>query len=515
MESTRQDPTRHDEVERKYEIDPSAIMPSLAEVPGVASVSQPVEHRLEAVYFDTAGLDLARRGITLRRRTGGDDAGWHLKLPGGADTRTEVSLPLGRSAKAVPPPLLEPVRAVVRDRPLSPVARLRTRRCERDLVAEDGTVLAHVCDDEVRAERLVDAGSQSWREWEIEVVDDHGDLLPALEARLLEAGARTTEHGSKLLRALGDALASPSAAPRAREGLGPDLASAVLLTYLEQHVSELHRQDARVRAEHGESVHKMRVATRRLRSALSTYRPLLAPGSTEALREELRWVGQSLGEARDAQVLRERFDRLVAAEPVELVLGPVAARLDGEMGDREQRGRERALEALDSARYYRLLDALDEVLAAPPVVVDADGSAAKVVPRLIQRDGRRLRRAVKAVARAADAHDRDLAFHEARKKAKRLRYAAESAIPIFPQRAEALASAAEAVQEVLGERQDTVVSRQTLRECGVSAHLSGENGFTFGRLHALEQQRAAELEQAFVAVWKDVPRGSLRRWLRS
>jgi CHAD domain-containing protein len=516
METTRQEPTRQDEVERKYQVDPSTIMPSLAEVPGVASVSQPVEHHLEAAYFDTAGVDIARRGITLRRRTGGDDAGWHLKLPGGADTRTEVRLPLGGGAKVVPPTLLEPVRVVVRDRPLAPVARLRTRRCERDLVAEDGTVLAHVCDDEVRAEPLVGGGGgQSWREWEIEVVDDHGDLLSALEARLLEAGASAAEHGSKLMRALGDALATPSAAPRAVEGLGPDRASALFLDYVEQHVSELHRQDARVRAEHAESVHKMRVATRRLRSALTTYRPLLAAGSTEALRQELRWLGQSLGEARDAQVLRERFDRLVAAEPVELVMGPVAARLDGEMGAREQRGREKALETLDSARYYRLLDALDEVLAAPPVVADADGSAVKVVPRLIQRDGRRLRRAVKAVVRAADARDRDLAFHEARKKSKRLRYAAESAIPIFPQRAEALASAAEAVQEVLGERQDTVVSRQTLRECGVSAHLSGENGFTFGRLHALEQQRSAELEQAFTVVWKDVPRGSLRRWLRS
>ena len=85
MESTRQDPTRQDELERKYEVDPSAIMPSMAGVPGAASVSQPVEHNLEAVYFDTAGLDLARRGVTLRRRTGGDDGGWHLKLPGGAD----------------------------------------------------------------------------------------------------------------------------------------------------------------------------------------------------------------------------------------------------------------------------------------------------------------------------------------------------------------------------------------------------------------------------------------------
>jgi CHAD domain-containing protein len=405
---------------------------------------------------------------------------------------------------------------VVRDRPLAPVARLRTRRCERDLVAEDGTVLAHLCDDEVRAEQLVGASSsQSWREWEIEVVDHRDDLLTTLEARVLEAGASPAEHGSKLLRTLGDALASPSAAHARAEGPGPDRASSLLLGYVEQHVTELHRQDTRVRAERAESVHKMRVATRRLRSALTTYRPLLAPGSTDALREELRWLGQSLSEARDAQVLRQRFEQLVAAEPVELVMGPVTARLEREMGAREQHGREQALEALDSARYYRLLDALDELLAAPPVVADADGRAAKVVPRLIQRDAKRLRRAVKDIAGAPDAHDRDLAFHEARKKAKRLRYAAESAIPLFHGRAETLASAAEAVQEVLGERQDTVVSRQKLRECGISAHLSGENGFTFGRLHALEQQRAAQLELDFPAVWADVPRGSLRRWLRS
>jgi CHAD domain-containing protein len=299
------------------------------------------------------------------------------------------------------------------------------------------------------------------------------------------------------------------------DGLKADRAAAVLLAYLEQHLSELHLQDARVRAENGESVHKMRVATRRLRSALTTYRPLFAPGTTDVVRAELRWLGQSLSEARDAQVLRERLDRLVAAEPVELVLGPVAARIDRELGAREQRGREKAVEALNSARYYRLLDALDQVVASPALTADAQDRAGKVVARLIQRDAKRLRRAVKDIARAADVHDRDLAFHEARKKAKRLRYAAESAIPVFTQRATALASAAEAVQEVLGERQDTVVARQTLRECGVSAHLNGENGFTFGRLHALEQQRAAALEQAFTQAWEDFPSGTMRRWLRS
>lgn len=510
--------SRQDEIERKYQVEWSTILPSVAEADGVSSMRQPVEHHLEAVYFDTSGLDLARHGITLRRRTGGDDAGWHLKLPGGPDTRTEVRLPLGRSATTPPEDLLEQVRAVVRDRPLGPVAKLSTRRRQHDLVDDDGTVLAHLCDDEVAAERLVGAGgTHSWREWEVEVLDGHRDLLHTVEAHLLAAGAAPAPHGSKLARTLGEAVA-PARTPRtvgSAQSRTPARAADLVLAYLEQHTAELHRQDAHVRAEQGESVHKMRVAARRLRSALTTYRPLFAPESVDALREELRWLGQALSQARDAQVLRARLAGLVAAEPVELVIGPVADRLERELGAAEQRGRKHALEALGSPRYYRLLDALDQVLEAPPLVPTADARARKVVPRLIQRDGRRLRKAVRGIARAGDPHDRDLAFHEARKKAKRLRYAAESAIPLAPARATALASAAEAVQEVLGERQDTVVARHRLREYGVRAHLSGENGFTFGRLHALEQRRSDQLERAFDAVWKDVPRGSLRRWLQS
>jgi CHAD domain-containing protein len=122
---------------------------------------------------------------------------------------------------------------------------------------------------------------------------------------------------------------------------------------------------------------------------------------------------------------------------------------------------------------------------------------------------------VRDIERADSPQDRDLALHEARKKAKRLRYAAESAVPVFPGRAKSLTAAAKAVQEALGEHQDAVVARATLREYGARTHLGGENGFTFGRLHALEQARAHEAEARFGAAWDRFPPKKLRRWIRS
>src|SRR5674476_553116 len=92
--------TRYSEVERKFDVDPGALLPDLS---GAAvAVSEGVESQLDATYFDTADTRLARQRITLRRRTGGDDAGWHLKLPAGQDERTEVRLPLGRATRTVP-----------------------------------------------------------------------------------------------------------------------------------------------------------------------------------------------------------------------------------------------------------------------------------------------------------------------------------------------------------------------------------------------------------------------------
>jgi CHAD domain-containing protein len=505
--------TQQDEIERKYDVGAGTVFPTLTDVDGVSAVRQPTETELEAVYFDTADLDLARRGITLRRRTGGYDAGWHLKLPGGRDTRSEVRLPLGRATRTVPDELLAPVRAVVRDRALLPVARLSTRRLEYELVDDDSTVLAQVCDDEVHAERLHGpAHVEDWREWEVELVDGDVQLLDGVEQRLLEAGAASASVSSKLRRALGDVAPQVPVARPSRKQLARGSAGQLLVAHLSEHVEELKVQDARLRAEGPGSIHKLRIAARRLRSALKNYAPLLA--SDSSVREELRWLGQVLSPARDAQVMRERLGLLVAAEPAELVLGPVARRIDDDLSAAFQAGRDQALEAVGSERYFRLLDALDDLVVTPPVTEGAQAPAREVVPGLLQRDAKRLRRAVRGIGRADSPHDHDLALHEARKKAKRLRYAAESAVPVFPDRARKLRDRAKAVQEALGEHQDTVVARHQLREYGAQTHLNGENGFTFGRLHALEQARAEDAERRFTEAWDRIPRTKLRRWIR-
>ena len=494
---------RSNEIERKFDVDEATILPDLAGLQGGSTVSQPSELHLEAVYFDTSDLDLARQGVTLRRRTGGEDAGWHVKLPRGADARSELRWPLGRATRTVPKDVLSPVRALVRDRRLVPIARVSTRRLEYRLLAEDDSVLAHLCDDHVSAERLHgDELLQQWREWEVELDGAELTLLDVVEQRFHGLGVTRSSTGSKLRRSLGDAAPAVPTTPSRKQLAGGSAAQAVT-AYLSAQRRELHRQDARLRDAHPSSVHQLRIAARRLRAALKTYAPLLEPEPAARLGEELRWLGRTLGDARDAQVLRERLLELVAAEPDELVLGPVVAQIDQELLSAEHSGREKALDALDSERYFRLLDALDELVTPGAFTPDAEAPARKVLPGLLRRDAKRLRRAVKSVGKAND-RERDLALHEVRKKAKRLRYAAESSVPVLGKRAKALRASAKTVQQALGEHQDTVMSRQKLRELGARSHLGGQNGFTFGRLHGLEQARADAAVRRFEGAWKSV-----------
>src|SRR5512133_436342 len=193
----------HKEVERKYVADEGFELPPLTELmtgtdagraQTIAPVveGEPVRQRLAATYFDTAALDLARAGLTLRRRTGGDDAGWHLKVPAGSDTRSEVRLPPGRAARTVPMPLQQMVWALSLGAELRPVAEIVTQRTVRRLVDVTGQVVAEVADDRVTARRLLPtdgpgdaAGAPtSWREIEVELGNGDVDLLSAMDAGL-------------------------------------------------------------------------------------------------------------------------------------------------------------------------------------------------------------------------------------------------------------------------------------------------------------------------------------------
>jgi CHAD domain-containing protein len=200
---------------------------------------------------------------------------------------------------------------------------------------------------------------------------------------------------------------------------------------------------------------------------------------------------------------------MVAQEPGELVMGPVTRRVDLELGGAYQKAHDKALKALDGKRYFRLLDSLDALITAPHLSARASKPAHKVIPGMVERDVKRLRTAVKETKRHPAGTGDHPALHEARKDGKRLRYAAEAATPVNPKQAARLADAAHGVQKILGGHQDSVVTRQLLRRLGAEAFTLGENGFSYGRLHALEQTVALEAEAQFHRDWKKFPAAPL------
>ncbi len=464
-----------------------------------------------ATYFDTADLRLLEARITLRRRVGGVDDGWHLKLPGPGDSRQELHAPLGDD-ESPPCELLDRVRVHVRDHQVAPRATVTTRRAIHGLLGAEGERLAELCDDHVRA-RLVGAPEfEEWREWELELASGTPELFEAAAPLLAEAGAGPAASASKAARAMQSLRVPGSWRDRARLPEEPTVRD-VLARYLAEHLEALLHQDVMMRAGDGEGVHQLRVASRRMRSALATYESTLQEGAVDELRDDLKWLGQVLSDARDAQVARERLLAIVDDQPVELVLGPVRRRIDDELSTAYREGRSRAHAELDGQRYFRLLDRLEAFVAEPPMATEGRQPAAERLPELLARDLRRVRKRHRVAEEAPRGRQRELALHDVRKATKRLRYAAESAMPVHGDRAKELAKAAKTITSLLGDVQDTVVARGLLRDMGVRAHLSGENGFTFGRLHALEEAAAGELLRGYPKAYAALPGGSLRKWL--
>ncbi|OCB52717.1 CHAD domain-containing protein [Mycobacterium malmoense] len=491
--------SRHREVERKFDVGESTVSPSFEGIAAVARVDKSPTQTLDATYFDTATQDLARNKITLRRRTGGSDAGWHLKLPAGPEVRTEVRLPLDASGPdTVPQELVDVVLAIVRDRPLEPVARITTRRETQVLYAADGTPLAEFSNDHVTAwsaHRTDDADleptQQEWREWELELVETHEatngtpdtDLLNRLGNRLLDAGAAPAGHASKLARVLG-------AAPPPN---GTQSAEHPLQRAVAEQIRELLVWDRAVRADAFDSVHQMRVTTRKLRSLLRDYQEAFGLPDDGWVLDELRELAGILGIARDAEVLAERYERQLDGLTTDLVRGPVHERLVGGAQRRYQTGLRRSLIAMRSQRYFRLLDTLEAIAAQPPGSV-AGEEGDEHAPVTIDAAYKKVRKAARAAAgvdpqHPDHPHERDEAIHRIRKRAKRLRYTAAAT------GADKVSEQAKAVQSLLGDHQDSVVSREHLRHESEAAHAAGEDTFTYGLLYQQEADLAERCEQ--------------------
>lgn len=466
---------RYTEIERKFAVTENTVSPSFEGLSAIAEVARTGTQHLDAVYFDTPDRDLAAHRITLRRRTGGPDAGWHLKLPAGADTRTEVRAPLGTATDTVPEDLRDVVLAIVRDRPLSPVARISTERSVEVLHGPDGSALAEFCDDRVTAS-AIGGEEQRWREWELELLtaDMPDDLMDRLANRLADAGAEPAGHGSKLAKVLGTDTAPAPAPP----------ADPVHRAIAEQ-IEALLVWDRAVRADAYDSVHQMRVTTRKIRSLLQESKDAFGLDDDGWVLDELRALAAVLGVARDAEVLAERYQHALDEMPAELIRGPVRQRLVEGANRRYAAGWRRSLLAMRSQRYFRLLDALEELVnAEQPESADATKSSVS-----IDAAYKRVRKAAKTAAAAdsdaeASAEEKDEALHRIRKGAKRLRYTAAAT------GADKVSDRAKTIQTLLGDHQDSVVSKAHLSTQADAAHAAGEDTFTYGLLYQQEDDLA-------------------------
>lgn len=296
-------------------------------------------------------------------------------------------------------------------------------------------------------------------------------------------------------------------------------AGAVLLAYLSDQVDTIRVMESRVGSIDQDAIHKTRVATRRLRSVLSSYRRLLRREQTEPLRDELRWLAMVLGSVRDIHILREQL-RVEASDLASLGALPRSA--EKELERREQEAARELHAALDSVRYGDLRGRLDALVDQPPLRRRADRSAATVLPPLVGRAARAVDDAATMVDAAVSAPDepstqmRDERLHEVRKAAKRARYAAEVALPVGGKGARLLVERMTHLQEVLGQHQDSVMSRRVLEEMSHAPARgrvrAGEDAFAVGLLAGHEESQDASTLDAYHSAVVSAAKGKVRRW---
>jgi CHAD domain-containing protein len=546
--------------------------------PGVTAQPQPEQH-LQAVYVDTPDLRLARGGLTLRHRSERSSPAsgeWTLKRPeestGPGVSRQEINWP-GRYGP-VPTEISGLVRAYRRTASLGPVARLVTQRRRTVLLGRSGERLLEIDDDVVSVmdgRRL----AARFREVEVEVIGPApAFLLDTVVARLGDAGAVPSDGRSKLVRAIGPRAGEPADVIPVPVDKNSSI-SEVVRAAIAQGYLRLVAHDLGVRLdEDPEDVHQARVATRRLRSDLRTFRAYLPEDWSTEVRAELGWLAEALGRARDADVLFERLHGEV--DGLDQRDAGAAGALLGRLVAEQDQARQHLLGVLDTDRYADLLDRLvaaarelppvkapgepaSGATAVTPIEVGAEaeqvGSGAKPVagnrvpadpvavaefaevglsylttpapatnpePPTPDRDALARSQAAGIVAgswrhlgravTALGAEPADEALHEVRIRAKRLRYACEAVAQVVGKPAARLARAAADLQGVLGDFHDAVVAEAWLR--AASAGAPSAQALAAGQLIAHERDDARRCRAEWAGSWKQLHRKKLRAWLR-
>lgn len=422
---------------------------------------------LTSTYYDTTSYDLALARITLRYRIERGKRTWQLKIPLGQD-RQEIELAGGQTGP--PSALRDLLMLFVGQRELAPVATLRVwrtgLRVRRGRVDSAEVVLDNV--SVMKEGRVI----RQFRELEIEQLHDDENSLREVELHLRRAGARDHDGQPKLFRA----LALPAPAPEMPPAPDAPVVDHVKWA-LTQHVRWLVAHDPGTRlGTEPESLHQMRVATRRLRAVLRAARPILVPDWATSLQQELKWLSELLGPARDLDVLIAHFTEEAAgldARERKQLKGFLTS-----LQTRREQLQPVLLRELQSTRYLELVQRLQQTAHEPPVV-----ESPLTLLDLAKQEFDKLRTTIHRLENPPT----NASLHQLRIKVKRARYTAELAEPSARKAATGFIKRARTLQDLLGTHQDAVQAESHLRSF-VNSSTSVQTGFVAGRI--VERQHA-------------------------
>jgi CHAD domain-containing protein len=472
------------EREIKLSVDPDFRLPRLLGTPLPRKI-------LISTYYDTASHDLAHARITLRYRVEQGKKAWQLKLPL-CDDRQEVEL---IDQRRLPPALFRDLLILyLGQRKLTPVATLRVWRTGV-LMRRNRIPVAEIALDSVSVVKN-DCVIQRFRELEIEQVGPDDGLLRDVERQLREAGAHDHDGQPKLFRALSLPAPAPDAPP------APEAPPADHVKWaLTQHVRWLLAHDPGTRlGTQIESLHQMRVATRRLRAVFRAAQPMFMPEWAASLGNELAWLSEFLGQARDLDVqiayFNEEAVRLDARDRKPL------AQFVAYLQTQRERMQQMVLSELKSARYFELIRRLQQA-AHDPSVVDT----AVTLHELARREFKKLRKAIRRMGPSPN----HAILHTIRIKAKRARYAAELALWSVGKPAARFVKQARAAQDLLGNFQDSFTAETYIRAF-LKQSTSVRAGFVAGRMIERQRQRRETIQQNLNARLKTLLKRGQKAW---
>lgn len=480
-------------------------------------------------YWDTPDWHLFRAGWTYRWRDRSGDRIMTLKSRRLRDGLVQKREEVERRVPAFPQDGSHPLVAEhvadrsggLRSGDLRELFRVRTRRRLFDIRLPDGASVELAIDRTTittdRPVRKPAPGRMAFAELEIELKEGREESLRQLAGEIQQRPGVLAARLSKFERGLQVTGLSPPRAARMvlptrtpflqelreREPLPADPAVHLAYGCLLGQFAEMIVQEPRAwEGLDPEGVHKMRVATRRLRSALRAFKKVL-PASIRSFNGEFKWLAAVLGGVRDLDVAIGNLPHFLSEIPPE-----DAAHLDDfrqHLADRWREERRRLLACLASRRYGRLKAGFARSLERGPSARDMEASGSTTVgdaARLLI--GKRHRGVVRR-GRQITSESGDEALHALRIQCKRLRYLLEFFRPAYGKLLETEIRRLKKLQDVLGEFQDACVAGQLLRRYADGLPVRSSNRgrlIALGRLIGAQERRAARRRADFATAWE-------------